>query len=134
MKKVYCLFFLCLCVTSLLAQHLGSYDFNAGDYTYRCHGGSVTILTYNGNNQKEIIIPDSVFCHDVKLPITVIDGMSFDYHDEIEKLIIPSTIKTINATFQNCNNIKEVIIEDERSKNALFNCVKNIDKPKTFIK
>ena len=111
MKKVYCLFFLCLCVTSLLAQHLGSYDFNEGDYTYRCHGGSVTILTYNGNNQKEIIIPDSVFCHDVKLPITVIDGMSFDYHDEIEKLIIPSTIKTINATFQNCNNIKEVIIE-----------------------
>ena len=62
--------------------------------------------------------------------------MNIYIRDESEQLV-SSKVMNINYDLENIMvvvPIKEVIIEDERSKNALFNCIKNIDKPKTFIK
>lgn len=62
--------------------------------------------------------------------------MNIYIRDESEQLA-SSKVMNINYDLENVMvvvPIKEVIFEDERSKNALFNCVKNIDKPKTFIK
>lgn len=63
-------------------------------------------------------------------------AMNIYIRDEGEQLA-SSKVMNINYDLENVMvvvPIKEVIVEDERSKNALFNCVKNIDKPKTFIK
>lgn len=63
-------------------------------------------------------------------------AMNIYIRDESEQLA-SSKVMNINYDLENVMvvvPIKEVIFEDERSKNALFNCVKNIDKPKTFIK
>lgn len=62
--------------------------------------------------------------------------MNIYIRDESEQL---ASYKVMNINYDLENvmvvvPIKEAIIEDERSKNALFNCVKNIDKPKIFIK
>lgn len=62
--------------------------------------------------------------------------MNIHIRDE-SKQLASSKVMNINYDLENVMvvvPIKEVIFEDERSKNALFNCVKNIDKPKTFIK
>ena len=66
--------------------------------------------------------------------------MNIYIRDESEQLA-SSKVMNINYDLENVMvvvPIKEVIAEDERSKNALFNCVKNeakqIDKPKMLIK
>lgn len=62
--------------------------------------------------------------------------MNIYIRDEGEQLA-SSKVMNINYDLENVMvvvPIKEVIVEDERSKNALFNCVKNKDKPKTLIK
>lgn len=63
-------------------------------------------------------------------------AMNIYIRDEGEQLA-SSKVMNINYDLENVMvvvPIKEVIVEDERSKNALFNCVKNKDKPKTLIK
>lgn len=63
-------------------------------------------------------------------------AMNIYIRDENEQLA-SSKVMNINYDLENIMvvvPIKEVIVEDERSKNALFNCVKNKDKPKTLIK
>lgn len=63
-------------------------------------------------------------------------AMNIYIRDENEQLA-SSKVMNINYDLENVMvvvPIKEVIVEDERSKNALFNCVKNKDKPKTLIK
>lgn len=63
-------------------------------------------------------------------------AMNIYIRDENEQLA-SSKVMNINYDLENFMvvvPIKEVIVEDERSKNALFNCVKNKDKPKTLIK
>ena len=63
-------------------------------------------------------------------------AMNIYIRDESEQLA-SSKVMNINYDLENVMVVvpnKEVIFEDERSKNALFNCVKNIDKPKIFIK
>ena len=65
-------------------------------------------------------------------------AMNIYIRDESEKLA-SSKVMNINYDLENVMvvvPIKEVIVEDERSKNALFNCVANEvkDKPKTLIK
>lgn len=63
-------------------------------------------------------------------------AMNIYIRDENEQLV-SSKVMNINYDLENVMvvvPIKEVIVEDERSKNALFNCVKNKDKPKTLIK
>lgn len=64
--------------------------------------------------------------------------MNIYIRDESEQLA-SSKVMNINYDLENVIivvPIKEVIAEDERSKNALFNCVTNKakDKPKTLIK
>ncbi len=66
--------------------------------------------------------------------------MNIYIRDESEQLA-STKVMNINYDLENVMvvvPIKEVIAEDERSKNALFNCVKNeakqIDKPKMLIK
>ena len=65
-------------------------------------------------------------------------AMNIYIRDESEQLA-SSKVMNINYDLENVMvvvPIKEVIVEDERSKNALFNCVANEvkDKPKTLIK
>lgn len=63
-------------------------------------------------------------------------AMNIYIRDESEQLA-SSKVMNINYDLENVMvvvPIKEVIAEDERSKNALFNCAKNKDKPKTLIK
>lgn len=63
-------------------------------------------------------------------------AMNIYIRDENEQLA-SSKVMNINYDLENVMvvvPIKEVIVEDERSKNALFNCIKNKDKPKTLIK
>lgn len=63
-------------------------------------------------------------------------AMNIYIRDE-NKQLASSKVMNINYDLENVMvvvPIKEVIVEDERSKNALFNCVKNKDKPKTLIK
>ena len=65
-------------------------------------------------------------------------AMNIYIRDESEQLA-SSKVMNINYDLENIMvvvPIKEVIAEDERSKNALFNCVANEvkDKPKTLIK
>lgn len=63
-------------------------------------------------------------------------AMNIYIRDENEQLA-SSKVMNINYDLENVMvvvPIKEVIVEDERSKNALFNCVKNKDKPKILIK
>lgn len=65
-------------------------------------------------------------------------AMNIYIRDESEQLA-SSKVMNINYDLENVMvvvPIKEVIAEDERSKNALFNCVANEvkDKPKTLIK
>lgn len=66
--------------------------------------------------------------------------MNIHIRDE-SKQLASSNVVNINYDLENVMvvvPIKKVIAEDERSKNALFNCVKNeakqIDKPKMLIK
>ena len=63
-------------------------------------------------------------------------AMNIYIRDESEQLA-SSKVMNINYDLENVMvvvPIKEVIIEDERSKNALFNCAKNVEKPKIKIK
>lgn len=63
-------------------------------------------------------------------------AMNIYIRGESEQLA-SSKVMNINYDLENVMvvvPIKEVIAEDERSKNALFNCAKNKDKPKTLIK
>ena len=65
-------------------------------------------------------------------------AMNIYIRDESEQLA-SSKVMNINYDLENVMivvPIKEVIVEDERSKNALFSCVANKakDKPKTLIK
>ena len=65
-------------------------------------------------------------------------AMNIYIRDESEQLA-SSKVMNINYDLENVMvvvPIKEVIVEDERSKNALFNCVANEvkDKPKNLIK
>ena len=67
-------------------------------------------------------------------------AMNIYIRDESEQLA-SSKVMNINYDLENVMvvvPIKEVIAEDERSKDALFNCVKNetkqFDKPKSLIK
>ena len=73
---------------------------------------------------------DAININDVAINIYI--------RDESEQLA-SSKVMNINYDLENVMvvvPIKEVIAEDERSKNALFNCVANKvkDKPKTLIK
>ena len=63
-------------------------------------------------------------------------AMNIYIRDESEQLA-SSKVMNINYDLENVMvvvPIKEVIIEDEKSKNALFNCAKNVEKPKIKIK
>ena len=78
---------------------------------------NVYILQRNATNINDVVM--NIYIRDESEQLASSKVMNINYDLENVMVVVP---------------IKEVIIEDERSKNALFNCVKNIDKPKTFIK
>ena len=79
----------------------GSYDFYSEIYTHE----------YPWIYEYSIDQPSFVAGTDYK--ITTISSRAFEDNKEIEKVIIPKTIKTIgNFAFQDCSNLKEVVFSE----------------------
>lgn len=85
-----------------------SEEIKNGDYQYFINeDGTITLTKYTGK-QKEVIIPESI---DNK-PITGLEYDSFYSVDEMEKVVIPPSVKKINGNpFFWCSNLKEIVVD-----------------------
>ena len=115
-----CICFLCL---------LGSMQVYAaeyyGNFQYEDNGENVSIYAYNGND-KEVTIPAYINGKEV----TEINDYAFLLCNSVEKIIVPSTVTTIQTNaFSGAGNLKDVVLASSDTKIKDSNG--NVDKKDT---
>lgn len=83
-----------------------------GDFQYEESEDSIAIYSYNGAD-KEVSIPAYI----KEKPVIEIKDYAFLLCGSVEKIIVPSTVKTIEANaFSGASNLKEVVLASEDTK------------------
>ena len=83
-----------------------------GDFQYEESEDSVAVYSYNGA-EKEVSIPAYI----KDKPVTEIKDYAFLLCNSVEKIIVPSTVKTIGGNaFSGVSNLKEVVYIPEDTK------------------
>ena len=83
-----------------------------GSYNYRINetNNTIELISYNDETEKTIKVPQEIDGYTV----IAIGETVYAYHTELEKLYIPKNIKKIRLAFvAGCNNLKEIVFEDE---------------------
>ena len=83
-----------------------------GNFQYEESEDSIAIYSYNGAD-KVVSIPAYI----KEKPVTEIKDYAFLLCNSVEKIIVPSTVKTIGANaFSGASNLKEVVLASEDTK------------------
>lgn len=81
-------------------------------YTYVINNSQVTITSYDGEDE-EVEIPSEINGYKV----TTIGESAFKRNENIKKITLPSTIKTLQAySFASCFNLEEIILNEGLEK------------------
>ena len=85
----------------------------AEDYLYSDSGGNITLTKYFGEDESEIIIPAEID----GMPVTKIGEKCFEDHEEIERVILPDTLKVIDyRAFYGCSNLTDMNMPETLEK------------------
>lgn len=112
MKKFRSIFMICIFALLIVAKSNVYAAEYYGDFQYEESEDSVAIYSYNGAD-KEVSIPAYI----KEKPVTEIKDYAFLLCGSVEKIIVPSTVKTIEANaFSGASNLKEVVLASEDTK------------------
>ena len=85
----------------------------AENYLYSVSGDSVTLTKYFGENDTEIVIPVEID----GIPVTKIGEKCFEDHEEIQRVILPDTLKVIDyRAFYGCSGLTEMNLPESLEK------------------
>lgn len=112
MKKFRSIFMICIFALLIVAKSNVYAAEYYGDFQYEESEDTVVIYAYNGAD-KEVYIPAYI----KEKPVTEIKDYAFLLCGSVEKIIVPSTVKTIEANaFSGASNLKEVVLASEDTK------------------
>lgn len=112
MKKFRSIFMICIFALLIVARSNVYAAEYYGDFQYEESEDSVAIYSYNGAD-KEVSIPAYI----KEKPVTEIKDYAFLLCGSVEKIIVPSTVKTIEENaFSGASNLKEVVLASEDTK------------------
>ena len=112
MKKFRSIFMICIFALLIVAKSNVYAAEYYGDFQYEESEDSVAIYSYNGAD-KDVSIPAYI----KEKPVTEIKDYAFLLCGSVEKIIVPSTVKTIEANaFSGASNLKEVVLASEDTK------------------
>ena len=112
--KRYLFIFTLLAVLAMCAVPAAAADgVGAEDYLYSASGGNITLTKYFGEDESEIIIPAEID----GMPVTKIGEKCFEDHEEIERVILPDTLKVIDyRAFYGCSNLTDMNMPETLEK------------------
>lgn len=112
--KRYLFIFTLLAVLAMCAVPAAAADgVGAEDYLYSDSGGNITLTKYFGEDESEIIIPAEID----GMPVTKIGEKCFEDHEEIERVILPDTLKVIDyRAFYGCSNLTDMNMPETLEK------------------
>lgn len=106
-------------------------EFKSADgFLYTIKNSQVTITSYEGD-AIEVEIPSEIEGYEV----TIIGESAFENNRNIEKVVLPPTMKTLErSSFDTCSNLKEIVLNEGLEKieqYAFYYCesMKNINLP-----
>lgn len=112
MKKFRSIFIICIFFLLILAKNNVYAAEYYGNFQYEESEDSIAIYSYNGAD-KVVSIPAYI----KEKPVTEIKDYAFLLCNSVEKIIVPSTVKTIEANaFSGASNLKEVVLASEDTK------------------
>ena len=112
MKKFRSIFMICIFALLIVAKSNVYAAEYYGDFQYEESEDSIAIYSYNGAD-KDVSIPAYI----KEKPVTEIKDYAFLLCGSVEKIIVPSTVKTIEANaFSGASNLKEVVLASEDTK------------------
>lgn len=112
MKKFRSIFMICIFALLILAKSNVYAAEYYGNFQYEESEDSIAIYSYNGAD-KVVSIPAYI----KEKPVTEIKDYAFLLCNSVEKIIVPSTVKTIEANaFSGASNLKEVVLASENTK------------------
>ena len=112
MKKFRSIFMICIFALLIVAKSNVYAAEYYGDFQYEESEDSIAIYSYNGAD-KEVSIPAYI----KEKPVTEIKDYAFLLCGSVEKIIVPSTVKTIEENaFSGASNLKEVVLASEDTK------------------
>ena len=112
--KRYLFIFTLLAVLAMCVLPAAAADgVGAEDYLYSASGGNITLTKYFGEDESEIIIPAEID----GMPVTKIGEKCFEDHEEIERVILPDTLKVIDyRAFYGCSNLADMNMPETLEK------------------
>lgn len=112
MKKFRSIFMICIFALLILAKSNVYAAEYYGNFQYEESEDSIAIYSYNGAD-KVVSIPAYI----KEKPVTEIKDYAFLLCNSVEKIIVPSTVKTIEANaFSGASNLKKVVLASENTK------------------
>ena len=132
----------------LFQAETDSARFTVGDldflgYFEQSDAGGRYVATLTGHslefNDSILVIPETVFCNEIKYTVNCIGDNAFKYCNAIKKIKFPSTLEIINSgAFQQCSGLEELNFPDalrEIQPDAFMHCVavKKIDLSNTRV-
>ena len=112
MKKFRSIFMICIFALLIVAKSNVYAAEYYGNFQYEESEDSIAIYSYNGAD-KEVSIPAYI----KEKPVTEIKDYAFLLCGSVEKIIVPTTVKTIEANaFFGASNLKEVVLASEDTK------------------
>lgn len=95
------------------------------DYDYLEYYDHIEIAKYHGSTSTVAEVPYTINGK----PVTVIGEQAFEYHDELQTIVLPDTIEIISAyAFNGCRELLRVNLNPVNVKRVYSNCVNHCDK------
>lgn len=125
MNRTRCfLLLIVLSVNSLARAQYDNGDFTVDNFTYVITSPNTVKLIKAENQKGDVTIPSEVTYKVYHFMVTALESYCFDRQD-IESVVVPSTVKDIERAFSGCSKLRKVMLPEELTiirENAFLGC------------
>lgn len=109
MNRLRCLLLLVVLFNGFLAKAQYDSDFTVGDFSYVITSSNTVKLVKAKNQKGDITIPTEVDYKNYHFTVTTLGNLSYSGQD-IESVIVPSSITEIGSAFSGCKKLRKVVL------------------------
>lgn len=102
--------------TALSTGEVWGFTINSDGETATIMGTGVKTVfgNWTGHGEAELLVPSEVTYNDKTYTVTAVGNDAFSQFDELDRLVLPSTITTIGKNaFYGCDHLNQIFIENE---------------------